>query len=160
MNKLALSLAAVALFAMPAGAFAATLGVNANATTNTKVSAGSTTTSVSTNTGATINGSLSNKSNFSDVVGTLSDPNTSASIDFTTIQTKHIKFVLVSKLSGYSAAGLKVSTADMTNRTALDANVAADATLSAALKKKGYSSTEVVAVATDAKGDLTVFIAK
>lgn len=160
MRKLALVLTALTIASLPAGAFAATVGLNTNATTSTKLGAGSTSTSVNTNTAATINGSLSDKSNFTDVMGTLSSPNTSASLDFTTIHAKHIKFVLVSKLSGYSTSGLKVSQANMKNKTALDAKIAADATLTAALKKHGYSSSEVVAVATDAKGDLTVFVAK
>jgi len=160
MNKIALALTAITIATLPVGAFAATLGVNTNATTSAKLTAGSTSTSVSTGTAATINGSLSDKSNFSDVMGTLSSPSTSASVDLTTIQAKHIKFVLVSKLSGYSAGGLKISSASMKNKTALDTKIAADATLTAALKKHGYSSSNVVAVAMDAKGDLIVFIGK
>jgi hypothetical protein len=160
MRKLALVLTTLTIASLPAGAFAATLGLNTNATTSTKLSAGSTSTSVNTSTAATINGSLSEKSNFSEVMATLSSPNTSASVDFTTIHAKHIKFVLVGKLSGYLTSGLKISQANMKNKTALDAKVAADATLTAALKKHGYTSSEVVAVATDAKSDLTVFVAK
>ena len=146
MRKLALVLTTLTIASLPAGAFAATLGLNTNATTSTKLSAGSTSTSVNTSTAATINGSLSEKSNFSEVMATLSSPNTSASVDFTTIHAKHIKFVLVGKLSGYSTSGLKISQANMKNKTALDAKVAADATLTAALKKHGYTSSEVVAV--------------
>ena len=159
MNKLALPIVALVIAALPAGAFAATLGVNTNAATSTNVTAGKST-SASTSTDVTVNGTFSDKSSFGDVIGSLSTPNTSASIDFATIHPKHVKFVLVSKLSGYSAAGLKVSKANAKNMAALDANVAADASLTASLKKAGYLPSDVVAVSTDAKGDLTLFLAK
>jgi len=160
------------------GAFAATLGATTNAATNTNITAGKTTsastnanaststnltagkTSASTTGGATINGSFSDESSFSDVMGSLSVANTSASIDFSTIHPRHVKFVRVSKLSGYTTAGLKISKANMANKTALDAKVAADASLTASLKKAGYVPSDVVAVSTGAKGELTVFVAK
>ena len=166
MKKLTLPIVALVLAGLPvSGAMAATLGVNTNAATSTNVTAGKTTSAstnaaASTNTGATINGTFSDKSNFTDVMGSLSTPNTSASIDFTTIHPKHVKFVLVSKLNGYTAAGLKVSKANAKNMADLDAKVAADASLTASLKKSGYLPSNVVAVSTDAKGDLTVFVAK
>jgi len=159
MKQLALPIIALAIAALPAGALAATLGVNANAATSTTVTAGKNT-SATTGTDVTINGTFSEKSNFSDVMGSLSTPKTSASIDFTTIHPKHVKFVLVSKLNGYTVAGLKVSKANAKNMADLDAKVAADLSLTASLKKAGYLPSNVVAVSTDAKGDLTVFIAK
>jgi hypothetical protein len=83
-----------------------------------------------------------------------------ASVDFTVLHPKHVRFVLVSKLSGYTAAGLKISKANLKNMVALDARIAADARLTASLKKAGYLPSNVVAVSTDTKGDLTLFIAK
>jgi hypothetical protein len=159
MKKLTLPIVALLLASLPSGAFAATLGVSTSATTSTTVTTGNTT-SASTNSAATFNGSFSDRSSFTDVMGSLSTPDTSASIDFTTIHPKHVKFVLVSKLSGYTAAGLKISRANMKNMVALDAKVAADASLTASLKKAGYLPSNVVAVSTNAKGDLTVFVAK
>jgi hypothetical protein len=178
LKKIALPLVALALAtALPAGAFAANVGVNTNAVTNTNVTGGKTSAAANTNsstntnvavgknsattsTGATVNGTFSSKSSFSDVMGSLSSAKTSASIDFTAIHPKHVRFVLVSKLSGYTAAGLKISKANLANKTALDAKVAANASLTASLKKAGYLPSDVVAVSTDAKGDLTVFVAK
>jgi hypothetical protein len=159
MNKLALPIAALVFASLPLGAFAATVGVNTNATTSTSVTA-SNSASASTNTAATVNGSFSSKSSFGDVMGSLSTPKTSASIDLTTIHPRHVKFVLVSKLNGYTAAGLKISRANMKNMAALDAKVAADASLTASLKKAGYLPSHVVAVSTSANGDMTVFVAK
>ena len=171
MNKLALPVAALMLAALPAAAFAASVGVNTGV--NTTVTTGSSSTNAGATTGTSVttggsststkagaNGTLSDKSNFGDVMATLSSPTTSASIDFASLHTKHVKFVLVSKLTGYTAAGLKISKANLKNMTALDAKVAADVSLTAALKRAGYLPTNVVAVSSDTKGDLTVFIAK
>src|ERR1700709_227932 len=108
MKKLALPIIALVIAAMPVGAFAATVGVNA--APGAHVTAGKTA-SATTSAALTVNGTFSDKSNFSDVMGSLSTPNTSASVDFATIHPKHVKFVLVSKLSGYTAAGLKISKA-------------------------------------------------
>lgn len=162
MKKLAFPIVALVLASLSAsGAFAATLGVNTNAATSTNVTGKTlTNAAASTNTGGTINGTFTDKSNFTDVMGSLSTPNTSASIDFSTIHPKHVKFVLISKLNGYTAAGLKISKANAKNMADLDAKVAADASLTASLKKSGYLPSNVVAVSTDAKGDLTVFVAK
>lgn len=157
MRKFALPLAMLAVVALPFGAFGASVGVNT--TTTAATTAGVANSSATANSATTINGTLSAGSNFSDVMGTLSAPATSAAVDLTTIHPKHIKFVLVSKLNGYSATGLKVPKANLENMTALDAKVAADAALSAALKRSGYAPSNVVAVSTDAKGDLIVFIA-
>jgi len=159
MKKLALPIVALVFASLPLGAFAATLGVNTNATTSTSVTTGKTT-SASANTAATVNGTFSDKSSFTDVMGSLSTPNTSASIDFANIHPKHVKFVHVSKLNGYTAAGLKISRANMKNMAALDAKVAADASLTASLKRAGYLPSSVVAVSTSANGDLTVFVTR
>ena len=174
MKKVAASLVAVLIAATPALGFAASLGINTNATTSvTSGKSTSTTTNVgattsattgtggssSTSTGTTINGTFSDKSSFADVMGSLSNAKV-ASVDFTVLHPKHVRFVLVSKLSGYTAAGLKISKANLKNMVALDARIAADARLTASLKKAGYLPSNVVAVSTDTKGDLTLFIAK
>lgn len=158
MRKLALVAFATVLAALPVSTYAASVGVNASTTTTVKTSTANA--GANTSAGVGINGSLSSTSSFSDVVGTLSTPTTSASIDLTTIHPKHVRLVLVSKLKGYSAAGLKLAKASLTNRTALDAKVAADISLTAALKKNGYLPSDVVAVSTNAQGDLVVFLAK
>lgn len=170
MNKLALTVAVLTVAVLPSAAFAASVGVSTGVSTT--VTTGSTSTKANATTGTTAttgggssastsaNGSLSSTSSFTQVMGSLSSPSTSASIDLSSLHTKHVKFVLVSKLSGYTSAGLKLSKANMKNMAALDAKIAADASLTAALKHKGYLPSEVVAVSSDAKGNLTLFIAK
>ena len=149
MKKLTLILAAAGIAALPMSAYAAGL----TATTNAATSAAATTAS-----------SLSDKSTFADVIGSLSATSTTAmstTTDFSAIHAgSNISIVLVSKLKGYSVNGLKLSKADMSTMTKLDAKVAANAALTAKLKKAGYLPSDVVAVSVDSKGSVTVFVAK
>jgi len=151
MHKLTLVLAAATIAALPVSTLAAGLTTTVNNTTNT---------AMTTAAGA----SLTDKSTFGDVMGTLSTNSSNAmgtTTDFSSIKTSsNISIVLVSKLKGYSASGLKLSKADAANMTKLDAKVAANAALTAKLKQAGYLPSDVAAVSVDAKGDATVFVAK
>jgi len=151
MNKLTLVLAAAAVAALPVSSNAAGLTTTVNSTTK------AVTTTVA---GA----SLTDKSSFADVMGTLSTNSSSASSTTTNLASiktgSNVSIVLVSKLKGYSVGGLKLSKADAASMAKLDAKVAASATLTAALKKKGYTPSDVVAVSVDAQGNATVFVAK
>ncbi len=151
MKKLATVLTALALAALPATTYAAGLSTTVNTATNA---------AASTAAGA----SLSDKSTFTDVMGSLSTNSTNsmgATTDYGSIKTSsHVSFVQVSKLKGYSANGLKLSKANAASMTKLDANVAANAALTAKLKKAGYLPSDVAAVSTDAKGNVTVFVTK
>jgi hypothetical protein len=147
----------------------ANVGAGVNAQTGT-TAGGNTTTGVQTDTSGVsaggnvstgINGSLSDKSTLSDVMATLTaSQDASASIDISKINVKHIKFIRVSKLSGYTSASFKLDDTEKSNMTKLDASVAANAELTAALKRHGYRPSDVVAISSDAKGDVKVFIAK
>ena len=178
MNKISMSAVAVVLAFASNAALADTVSTTTNAAAGTTaqtnaggVTAGASTTatgqgntngaSASTTTSAGINGFLSDKSDFKDVMGTLS-ASTDAydSIDWSKINLKHVKFVHVSKLNGYADAGLKLDDASKANMMKLDAKIAANAELTAALKQEGYTSSDVVAVSSDAQGDLVVFLAK
>jgi len=146
MKKLTAVLAAVALAALPVSAYAAGLTTTASNTTNA---------AASTAAGA----SLTSKSSFSDVMGSLSTPTTDTT-GFSSIKaTSNVSIVKVSTLSGWVASGMKLSAANTANMAKLDAQVAANATLTAKLKAAGYKPSDVAAVSTDAKGDVTLFVA-
>lgn len=151
MNKLTLVVAAAAIMALPLSSYAAALTTTANTATKTVTS-------------TTAGASLSDKSSFADVMGTLSTTSTNAmgtTSDFGSVKSNsNISIVLVSKLKGYSAGGLKLSKANAATMAKLDTKVAANATLTAKLKKAGYLPSDVVAVSVDAKGDVTIFVAK
>ena len=158
MKYYSLPVAALLLFAsFSASTMAASVGTSTDATgavsgTTSKVAG-----SASANTG--LNANLSDQSNFADVMGSLTTSD-AASVDLSTVDWKRAKIVRISKLKGYTASGLKTNAAGMQQMAALDAKVAADANLSAALKKAGYQPSEVVAVSSNAQGNAVVFIAK
>jgi hypothetical protein len=150
MNKITLFVAAVAMAALPVSAYAAAANVNTNVTAAANVNV------------------LTGKSTFADVTGSLTTSTTAnaqtsgnGATDFTKI-TASSKFTIVkvSKLKGYSAAALKLNATGKKNMVSLDAKVAANAALSAALKKAGYTASDVLAVSSDMSGNVTVFVAK
>lgn len=151
MNKLTLVVAAAAIVALPVSSYAAAVTTTANSATKAISS-------------TTAGASLSDKSSFADVMSTLSATSTNTmgtTSDFGSIKSSsNISIVLVSKLKGYKAGGLKLSKADAAAMAKLDTKVAASATLTAKLKKAGYLPSDVVAVSLDTKGDVTVFVAK
>lgn len=151
MNKLTLVLAAVGMAALPVSTHAASLTTTTTNTTNAAASMAAGT-------------SLTSKSTFADVMDSLSTTSTNATgaaTDFGAINaTSSVTIVKVSKLKGYSAGGMKLSKTSMASMTKLDAKVAANASLTAKLKKAGYLPSDVAAVSVDAKGNATVFVAK
>ena len=143
MNKLVLIVAALAVSALPLSAFAA------NATTKPPVAA--------TTTAAVV---LTSKSTFAEVMASITAQETAnaASADFSTIKaTSKITIVPMSKLKGYAAGSMKISSKTMVT---LDTKVAANMLLKAALKKAGDLPSDVAAVSVDAKGNATVFVTK
>ncbi|MEO9231277.1 MAG: hypothetical protein ABI216_20330 [Devosia sp.] len=151
MNKLPLVLAVVGLAALPISAYAAGVTATANAATKTMAA-------------NAVGASLTDKSTFGDVMGTLSPNTTNAmgtTTDFGSINAKsNVTIVLVSKLKGYTASGMKLSQADVASMSKLDAKVAANAAMTAKLKQAGYLPSDVAAVSIDATGNATVFVAK
>jgi hypothetical protein len=115
-----------------------------------------TTAAAATTTASTM---LSGTSTFSDVTGRLSGSST-ANVDLSSsAKLTNFQIVKLSSLKGYKA-GMKVTTAEMTSMTALDAKVTANAALTAKLKAAGYTPNDVVAVSSDATGGMTVFVNK
>jgi len=152
-NKFALVAATIALSVLPISAFAA----STTTTVVTKPMAATTTTATKPMAAATTV-VLTDKSSFADVMASLSTP---AKADWSKVTaSSKITIVKVSTLKGYSAAAMKLTPAGMKSMGALDTSVAANATLTAALKKGGYLPTDVAAVAVDAKGGVTIFVAK
>ena len=152
MHKLLSPLFAAALIAaLPALASAASLTTTANTT-----AAAATSTAAGTG--------LTSKSSFADLVSSLSVTSTTsaaAGSDIASIDAKsNVTVVLASKLTGYTSGGLKLSPAQTASQVKLDASVAANAALTAKVKKSGYLPSDVVAVSVDAKGNVYIFVAK
>ena len=114
----------------------------------------------SASSGVTVGATLNEKSDASAVVGTLNSPDVYASIDFSTLVVKHVRIVKLSKLNGYTTASFKLDATTKNNMASLDEKLAANAALSAALKREGYRASDVVAISGSESGDITVFVAK
>jgi hypothetical protein len=172
-NILVFAAATALLIAVPAYSNAATLNAGAAvsgtvaaagtaAGAQTNVSAGATT-QVSSTTAGTTNasgaGSLSGTSTYDDVTGSMGG-SANANEDLTNVTgSSQMRLIKLSSLKGYSAgASMKMSTAQMASMRQVDANVAANAALTANLKASGYTPNDVVALSTDAKGTVTVFL--
>jgi len=142
----------IAAIGYPALGHAATLSVNAGATTSATSKAAGTSVDVSAST------SLSSKSTFSDVMASVGSANM-ASVDFSQVGTKTVVHIVkLSKLKGYSAGATAGTSAVITaNRKALDAKVAANTRLVAKLKAAGFTSDQVVAESST-KSSVTLFV--
>ncbi|MEO9231406.1 MAG: hypothetical protein ABI216_21000 [Devosia sp.] len=147
MKKITVVVAALALSVLPISAFAAS-------TTTTKPAA-AVTKPMAAVTAAPM---LTDKSAFADVMASLSAPG-KTDLSKVTASSK-VTIVKVSTLKGYSASAMKLSAPAMKSVGALDTTIAANVPLTAALKKGGYLPTDVDAVSVDAKGGVTVFVAK
>ena len=103
---------------------------------------------------------LSATSSYSDVVGSLAAPG-SATLDLSKVKaTTNVSIVKLSTLKGYKAGAMKLSVADAATMKNIDAKVMANAALAAKLKAAGDTPNDVVAVATDASGGVTLFVNK
>ena len=103
---------------------------------------------------------LSATSSYSDVIGCLPAP-ASATLDLTKVKaTASVSIVKLSTLKGYKAGAMKLSVADAATMKNIDAKVMANAALTAKLKAAGDTPNDVVAVATDASGGVTLFVNK
>lgn len=103
---------------------------------------------------------LSDKSNYSDVVATV-DASGKAMPDLSKVTNKStINIVKLSSLKGYKANGALATSLSTNAKTvaALDTSVAANAALNAKLKAAGYKPTQVVAVSSDATGNVSVVV--
>lgn len=157
MNKIALGVAAIAMSLLPMSAFAA---ATTTPTTTKPMAAVTKPMAAVTKPVAPMAAApmLTDKSTFADVMASLS---TSGKTDLSKVTaTSKVTIVKVSTLKGYSASAMKLSAPAMKSMGALDTSVAANVALTAALKKGGYLPTDVAAVAVDAKGGVTVFVAK
>ena len=157
MKNFSLPLAALLIAFASGNVMAASIGTTTDATGSVSATTNAASGAVSASGG--FNSSLSDKSNFADVMGSLSTSD-AATLDLSNVHIKRIKFVHVSKLNGYTAAGLKADTSNVQKMAALDAKVASNAKLTAALKKSGYRPSDVVAISSDAQGSVVAFIAK
>ena len=139
MNKLLLvALATGMAIAAPVSGHAATVAVTAATSASTM---------------------LTGTSTFGDVTGSLSG-SANAKLDLLTVsKSTKVQIVKVSTLKGYKA-GIKMTAADLTSMSSLDAKVSANAALSAQLKAAGFAPNDVVAVSSDATGGMTVFVNK
>jgi hypothetical protein len=100
---------------------------------------------------------LSEKSTFSQVTVSLAG---GAKIDLSKVNAStKLSIVKISTLKGYKA-GTKISAADMAGIRSLQAQVMANAALTAKLKAAGFSPTDVVAGSADASGGVTLVINK
>jgi hypothetical protein len=121
-------------------------GAAADASTSTKVSAG-----------GSASASLNEGSSYADVTASLSGM---GHLDLSLISTtSDIRIVKVSSLKGFKAGANASMSADVTARMKdIDAQAAANASISAKLKAAGYSPNDVVAISTAASGVVTVFV--
>ena len=148
-------LAAAVLFAVssPAAALAAGLGVNANV--HAAVNAGGAQSSVKAATHANAAASTPSYGTVVSAIAAGKDQSLPANIT-------DVKIVALTSLKGNAATHAK-ALAQLTKKrasslAALDAAVAADATLMTKLTAAGYTSDQVVAVTTTTRGTVTLYV--
>ena len=176
-NSIAIAVSLALLAAQPGLALAAGAtvdttvkgAVNAAAGDNTAAAAADTSTSTKAATDGNSNSnskanagttaSLSEGSSYADVTASLAATGHSDLELKSVSATSDIRIVKVSSLKGFKAGANANMSADVTARMKdLDAQVAANASISAKLKAAGYSPNDVVAVSTTASGVVTVFV--
>jgi hypothetical protein len=117
-------------------------------------------TSLAANVAAGASAMLSDKSNYSDVVASVDASGKATAPDLSKVTNKStINIVKLSTLKGYKAGGLTGSLSTNAKAVAaLDTSVAANAALSAKLKAAGFKPTQVVAISSDATGNVSVIV--
>jgi hypothetical protein len=159
---IAAGLAASLLVATPA-AMAASLTGAVSGTTSTSVTAAGTSANASTslNAGAGVaTPSLSSHSTFAQVTSNVTGSAAGgANLDLASISStkNHVYIVRLSKLKGYKASTV-ASLSGNANVHALDANVAANAFLTAKLKAAGFTPDQVIAASATGKSGITLVV--
>ena len=108
--------------------------------------------------GATLPPLLTDRSSFGELLASLSSASPS---DLSKVEaTSKVTFVHVADMPGYPKDGLRFSPAARKSMVGNEAAVYLSPPLLGHLIDAGYSTTDVVALSVDARGEATIFIAK
>ncbi|MEO9231405.1 MAG: hypothetical protein ABI216_20995 [Devosia sp.] len=102
---------------------------------------------------------LTDRSSFSELLASLTPATSPTDLSKTQASSK-VTFVHVADMPGYTKDGLQLSSAARKTMHEMEARIYRSTALLGHLIDAGYSITDVIALSADARGDVTVFIAK